>query len=299
MLKQVGEANADCIGGVSPPSPKGGAEREQYYRKGENKMKNTLLKLSIVFILLAAMLATNVEAIFASSTNSMSLHDYIVRFAEYKSKGNATECARIINEMITAGQIKQEKIASTHGAILQPTDSSSQTSSDNASPMTSTTGWISYMIGQSPPTYDVVTGNLVGSIQYYTNMAGQNPDGHYALAWTNGWNEVYAIPGAEGGEAFAYGAVWNGQSGWMSGNIYVYAYTGVPSWDNYVTISYFDGSTWHYLLPNRQVPNTSPGWVYMGYTSTVHSDLSRVLDATALPRSLFATNKKLCMVRQR
>jgi len=236
------------------------------------KMK--LLQLSVSLILLTVMLVTNVEAVFTSSKNSMSLQEYIVRFAEYKSKGNATECERIINEMITAGQIKEEKIASTHGVILQPMDSSSQISSVNVSPMRSTTGWVSYIISHSPPTYDVVTGNLVGSIQYWDNMAGQNPDGNYALCWTNSWNEVYADPGAEGGEAFASGAVWNGQSGWMSGNIYVYAYTGVQSWDNYVTICYFDGYTWHYLLPNRQVPNTSPGWVYMGYTSTQFTQIS-------------------------
>lgn len=156
-------------------------------------------------------------------------------FAQYKSKGNATECARIINEMTTSEQVKQDRIG------------------------------MSYVIGYSPPTYDSVTGYMVGDIVNPNNLAGQN-DGNYALLWTDGWNENYNNP--IGGEAFADGAVWNGQSGWMSGDVYIYAYTGVPSWQNYVIVSYYDGSNWHYFSPAYNVPNTSPGWVYMGYTST-------------------------------
>jgi hypothetical protein len=228
--------------------------------------KTKLFKLSVILILSATMLASNVGAVFASTTKVLSLHDYIVMFAQYKSKGNATECTRIINEMTTSEQIKQDKIASSNGAILQPASSSNQASSAGASPMTSPAGWISYITSYSPPTYDIVTGNMVGCIQNQNNLGGQNHDGNYALLWTNGWTENYNNP--HGGEAFASGAVWNGQTGYLSGNIYIYAYNGVPSWQNYVIISYFDGSTWHYLVPNYQVPNTSPAWVYMGYTST-------------------------------
>jgi hypothetical protein len=236
------------------------------------EMKNTkLLKLSIVLILLATMVAINVETVFASSTKGMTLDDFIFRFAQYKSNGNATEANRIINEMTASEQIKQDKIAATNGAILQPADSSSQVSSGPDS-ITSTTGWMSYVINHSPPTYDSQTGYMVGCIQNWNNLAGQNPDSNYALLWTNGWNENYNNP--EGGEAFAFGAVWNGQSGWMNGNIYIYAYNGVPSWQNYVIVSYYDGSTWHYLTPNYQVPNTSPAWVYMGYTSTQFTQIA-------------------------
>jgi hypothetical protein len=196
--------------------------------------------------------------------NKLSLHDYIVLFAQYKSKGNATECNRIINKMTTAEQIKEQEIASTNGAILHP--------SDSVSPMGATYGWMSYVIWYTPPTYDSVNGYIVGDIQYPNNLAGQS-DGNYALLWTDGWNENYNNP--EGGEAFAEGAAWNGQSGWLTGSVWVHAYTSQPSWDNYVIASYYDGSQWHYFAPAYgQVWQTSPSDVYIGTTSAQFTQIA-------------------------
>jgi hypothetical protein len=230
------------------------------------------LKFSIIVTFIAVMLASSLQEVFASSTDNIDLPDFLVRYAQYQSKGNATEFNRIINQMIKQEQIKRDTIASTNGAILQPPLSSSQVSSGTASALTGTTGWMSYLIGYSPPTYDIVTGYMVGCIKYASRLAGQN-DGNYALLWTNGWNEDYNNP--QGGEAFGFGAVWNGQSGWMNGFVYVYGYTGVPSWQNYVMINYYDGSNWNYLGYGT-MSNTSPNWVYIGYTSTQFTQISVV-----------------------
>ena len=230
---------------------------------------NTIKMLTLLMVLIfsTTILATTVEAQISSlSTPAMSYHEFVVRFAEYKSNGNATEYERILNEMLAAEQVKQNKIASTNGTILQPSESSSQVATDTDS-ITLSTGWVSYVTSYSPPTYDQ-NGNTVGLIQNWDNIAGQNPDGNYALLWTNGWDGIQRIP-AHGGEAFASGAVWNGQSGWMTGSIWVYAYNGAPSWDNYVIVSYYDGSSWHYFSPESDdIPNTSPAWVYIGSTTT-------------------------------
>lgn len=184
----------------------------------------------------------------------MSLHEYMTRFAEYKSNGNTTEYDRILSEMLESEKINAEMSGCTHVT----------TNSGGVMPL-APTGWMSYVTSYSPPTYDQ-NGNIVGFIQNWNNISGQNPDGNYALLWINSWDGIKRTP-AHGGEAFASGAVWNGQTGWLNGYISIYAYTSIPSWDNYVIISVYDGSTWHYLSPEHQVHNTSPTWVYMGYTS--------------------------------
>ena len=167
-----------------------------------------------------------------------------------KSNGNATEYNRILNEMLESEKLNAE---------MRARNNNQTTDSIDVMPLTST-GWMSYVTSHSPPTYDQ-QGNTVGLIQNWDNIAGQNPDGNYALLWTNGWDGIQRIP-AHGGEAFVSGAVWNGQTGWLSGYISIYAYTTLPTWDNYVIFSVYDGSTWHYLTPDEQlsVHNTSPQW---------------------------------------
>jgi hypothetical protein len=138
-----------------------------------------LLQLSVV-ILLVAVMAGSFELSSAASSNKMSLHEYMARFAEYKSNGNATEYNRILNEMLESEKVNAEMQVSTHVT----------TDSGGVTPLTVATGWMSYITGVSPPTYDQVTGYMVGCIQNAGNMVGQNHDGNYALLWTNGWDEV-------------------------------------------------------------------------------------------------------------
>jgi hypothetical protein len=233
-------------------------------------------KLSLIIALVAIMLAGSLQAVYANSiTSNTTLPDFLLRYAQYLSKGNTTELNIIINQMITQEQIKQDRIASTHRAVLQFPLSSSQLSSATESPMTTTYtySWMSAIYGYSPPTYDIVTGDMVGEIQYPTNLVGQ-PDGSYALLWTDGWNENYSNP--IGGEAMANGPVWNGYNGVASGDVYICAYTGIPDWQNDVMIAYSSNGVNWYWLGYAAVSNTSPQWVYIGYTPSEFTLISVV-----------------------
>ena len=191
----------------------------------ERTMKRRKLSFITAFAFFAVflLLASSSSAVYASPASSnkhITLPDFLIRFAKYKSKGNATEEARIINQMITQEQIKQEMIASTKGAVLTPPPSSLSPGS-----------WIWFTLGQSDKTYDKVTGACTGYILNRNGLTGSSADGNCAFLWTNGWNHDYDEP--EGGEAFTWGPMYNY---WGKGNVYVTGYTNNTSWDNYVII---------------------------------------------------------------
>lgn len=79
------------------------------------KMKGIIkwLKLSIIVTFIAIMLTGSLQTVFASSNDNIDLPDFLVRYAQYQSKGNVTEFNRIINQMIKQEQLKRDTIAST------------------------------------------------------------------------------------------------------------------------------------------------------------------------------------------
>jgi hypothetical protein len=252
---------------VSPPSPKGRAEKRTIqYAKVKLKMKRTMkwLKLSLIVAFVAVMLTSSLQAVSASSTSKNALPDFLVRYAQNLSKGNSTELAIIENEMITQQQIKQDRITSTNGAVLNFSPSTNQLSS--ASPDSNPTySWMTSVTATSVDTIDTQTGATVGEIRNANRLTGQ-PDGSYAWLFTDGWNENTNNP--IGGEAFAFGTMYNS---WAQGDIYVYAYTPNTAWQNYVMISAStDGTHWTYI-GYAAVTSTSAGWVYIGYSSSVFS----------------------------
>jgi len=57
ITKRISEAYADCIGGVSPPSPKGRAEREQRIDHSLVNEMNKIHKVMFAMTLIVVMVA--------------------------------------------------------------------------------------------------------------------------------------------------------------------------------------------------------------------------------------------------
>jgi hypothetical protein len=235
-------------------------------------MKQAIQRLNLQFViaLVVVMLICSSQAVHANlTTNHTNLPDFIIRFAEYESKGNTTKLNILLNQWEAQEQIKENRIASTNGAVLHFDPQYSLLSSAKKSLLTTSYSWLASISGSSEPMYDT-EGNLVARIQYPDSLKGA-PDGNDAILMTVGWNKNYNNP--LGGEAMAWGPMLNYHA---IGDVYIYAHTSpdYPGFDNDVIIEYSsDGSTW-IPLGYASVSNTSPRWVYMGHVSTVFSYIS-------------------------
>jgi hypothetical protein len=265
------QTGADCFGGVPPREPSEGIEERrqchnQKQREVIEEMEKTMKRWNHAFLLSFAslaifiLLATSFSAAAqgSSTTDTTALPWYLIKYAEHMSRGNATVYARIINEMITQEQLKQQMIASSKGAVLKP---------PQASPLGGSS--MSYMADlsyYSPPTWDVVTGQVVGYVSNIWGLVGTN-NGDYTHLFTNGWNEDYSNP--IGGEAFEWGPVYNN---YARGNVYVTAYNDQPCWQNYVMVTVTntpgDWSSWHYIGYAAVTSYYYPSTYYIGYRST-------------------------------
>ncbi len=227
-------------------------------------MKNAMpkWKLSLIIVFASIMLTSSLTAVYATAaSNSNLLPDYLVRYAEYLSNGNATQLAIIESEMVTQQKTNQERIAATNGACLN-FDPNSQTSLITQS--TTIYSQVSSIIATSPPTIDIKTGATVGEILNANGLIGQ-PDGVYAYLFTDGWTENVNNP--IGGEAFADCLMTN-QGAY--GDMYIYAYTPLPSWNNYVMISGSNNNANWNWIGCAQVSSTTPGWIWTGYNATAY-----------------------------
>ena len=219
-------------------------------------------KLSLVITLAIVMLTSSLGAVCVQGAVDMQnyrkyvLPDYLLRLAEYQSNGNLTELARIKNQMIEQEMIKQDRIASTNGAVLK-LNRSVQTLSSHP-PIYSCLSSLEYSKISPPESFGYVDnpGNVVGTA-----------DNVFAHCHTDGWNH-HNDSTVMGGEAFIPGYMYGG---WASGDFYVQAKIGAHSqsgWQNYV-ILYVSGDIntpfgqWTYL-GRCQVTSSSSNEIYVG-----------------------------------
>ena len=206
--------------------------------------------LCLSVLLLIGFEASSVNASLITQDPRLKLPDFLVRVAEYMSRGNSTYLALILNEMVQQETLKQEIIKSTKGAVLNPPII--QDSSTNLQPDYVGYYRISSINQISEPMKDV-NGELIGQISNPQNLVGA--DGRYAEFMTRGWNKNYAHP--EGGEACANGPL---TGTCQSGQVYVQGWRGALTyppngfdedgeyeWRNYIFV-----------------------WVSYGYTSNPH-----------------------------
>jgi hypothetical protein len=84
-------------------------------------MRNNLKFLIVASCALVLFLASSIEivrAAYPDSDNEIKLPDFLIKNAEYMSRGNSTRFVQIIEQMIKQEKIKQERIESTKGAVL-------------------------------------------------------------------------------------------------------------------------------------------------------------------------------------
>jgi hypothetical protein len=232
-------------------------------------MKKAQKLLSILAIVL--LMSIGLETAYATSAiqdSSVTLPDFLLRWAEKISNGNASELARRTNQIIQQEKINKDRIASTNGAVLNLSMKgvSSVNSLSYYPPYYATITNIYY---NSPDTIDIVTQEVVGHIDN-PDALENTADNNFAWLKTTGWNENNNWP--EGGEAFGVGSM---TGYWACGDVYITAKTDQPSWDNYVIVSiYVTGyEAWYYLGWER-VTSTSPSDVYIGTTYASFSDVA-------------------------
>ena len=205
----------------------------------------------IVFSSFAAILflATSLEAAYAifSDNEQYALPDFLLRLSEYLSRGNASELARIRKEMVQQENIKQDRIKSTSGAVLNCPPS--------GNPLTDEfeVRYIEQVLSHTENTslpYDPYT--VIGNITDWDFISGDGLDGNCAHLMATGW--YYWEGEYVGGEAIAVGAL-NGYA-WDLSDIDVYAKKGPLTgsggdWYNYliVMVAYNpdDWNDFHYI----------------------------------------------------
>jgi len=223
------------------------------------------LIITLAVILLASSLGGIVNAAINKQNEDFSteaLPDFLLRFSEYLSKGNASELARIRLQMIEQEKVNRDRIASTKGAVLN--------FSPRGGTLLSWPPWYSFLetvLFESPP-------EDYGYIDYATRIEG-GQDNSYAHFHTDGWNEDYEHP--LGGEAFAGGTMYRNVGG---GDIYVRCRRGPhsgdrPPWQDYVMVSTANNinGPWYYRGAG-QVNSYSASYLYIGTTYSTFKYLS-------------------------
>jgi hypothetical protein len=228
-------------------------------------MKSTMQrwKLSLVIILVVVMLASSLGAVCVNAavneqySRKYVLPDFLLRLAEYQSNGNSTELARIKNQMIEQELIKQDRIASTKGAVLKLELSDS--------PLLDWPTIYSFL-----STVEIVSPDeSYGYIENENNMIGSY-DNSFAHLHTDDWNHVYDPDDVRGGEAFAAGYTYGG---WASGDFYVQAKRGThwqSGWQNYVI-----------LYTTNSIDTPFGQWNYLGYAPVTSSSSTEVYIGTS------------------
>jgi hypothetical protein len=81
---------------------------------------------SVAVVIMILFVAYSLQPAFADYLNKDDnvLADFLEKWAEYRSRGNASELVRYRNELIQAEKLKQERIKSTNGAVLQASEMS-------------------------------------------------------------------------------------------------------------------------------------------------------------------------------
>ncbi len=204
------------------------------------------LKLLIFFsFIIVLSTAINLEAVFAKFTEHETvLPDYLLRFTDYLSKGNATKLAEIRNQMIEQLKINQDRIASTKGAVLHSLKSSP-------------------LLESWPPTFSFMSSveftspyEDYGYIESAEDLVGSEDDS-FAHFHTDGWNENYQSP--MGGESFAAGYLYGSQ--WASGDFYIYGKAGPHSgygYSNYVMV-----------YVSNDINEDFGSWTFLGYVQVL------------------------------
>jgi hypothetical protein len=200
----------------------------------------------------------NEQATYASTDNNeqYDLPVFLLRLSEHLSRGNASELARLRNEMVQAEKLKQERIKSTNGAVLHSPSSRGGTRDG---------GYMRYIesvIGHSEPMYGP-TGRI-GYIDDWYYLEGSEPDGNLAYLEAIGWYD------SVGGEACAHGQL--NAPVYSSSDVYVWAkkgpLTGSPPlppwayWKNYV------------MVMNAYNPQDEWDWHWVGYAQAYSSQVT-------------------------
>jgi hypothetical protein len=219
-----------------------------------------LLKLSIVFVLVAALMYSNFGAALANNNlddtqnSGLSIEEYARIYARYVSDGDEGEYERILSQLTAFDQVT---ITFDQGSDKVSTDIQPTILRGN------------YIISAvaSPPMYDK-SGNLIGIVQNIGNLDGA-PDGKYTHLQTTGWSNDDNDPYS--GEAITNGDLW----GWYTGSIRTKVYTDQPSWDNYLIAAYSTASGWVYLpIMKITVGSSNPITITYSYTSTAFNHIS-------------------------
>ncbi|MCW4018722.1 MAG: hypothetical protein NWF00_08635 [Candidatus Bathyarchaeota archaeon] len=220
------------------------------------------LKSLLVITFAVLMMASSFEVIYANaainkqtSTSEYALPDFLLRLSEYQANGNATELTRIRNQMIEQEKIKQDRIASTKGAVL-----SLELPDSPLLDWPPVYSWLSTVEFTSP--YE-----SYGYIEDADEMIGSS-DNSFAHLHTDDWNYDEGDP--MGGEAFAGGYTYGG---WASGDFYVQGKRGAhwqSGWQNYVML---------YTSNNINAPFGQ--WNYLGYASVDSSSSTEVYIGTS------------------
>ncbi len=231
----------------------------------EKKFKFLVITLAAIVLVLSSSL----EAIRASSTiDEGKLPDFLLRYSEYRSQGNATRLAQIRNQMLEQEKINRERIESTKGAVLQfnPLKDSLLTSTNS---MMDDPGYTICWMDEQEFTSPYET---YGYVEDEYEMEGLE-DYSYTHLHTDDWNYDYENP--MGGEAFNAGK-WYQNNG-AFGDFWVYAKKGPHSTSEYSNYIIFhvcvgdpeDFDDWEYI-GYRQVTTTFSLGYWMGFSSTVY-----------------------------
>jgi hypothetical protein len=235
------------------------------------KVKKLQQKRGIpIFILLATILMISNIA-FAYSKPALDkkpekiLPDILLRYSEYLSQGNATELARIRQEMIEQEKIKSDRIKETNGAVLD-------------------FSLMENMLLSWPPHYNFIGDVLIVSDRedfgYVDNPSSveMGQDNSYAHFHTDGWFDDPEDPYyGNGGEAFVAGDMW---PGYALGDVYVHCRRGPhsanrPPWNDYCMISTSTSinGPWSYL-GYAQVPSYTATDLYIGTKGSTFNYIS-------------------------
>jgi hypothetical protein len=174
------------------------------------------------------------------SKNENSLSDFLLRLCEYKSRGNASELARLIREAT-----QQEKI---NQAISHENPPQSPVSSLRTMETSWDIGYFETVLGYSPdqytPPYWNPPNTLIGHVDNMWGIEGNGPDNDAEYFETTGWYE------STWGEALT-----NGLASWQYNGLAEFhvvarsdhSYPN-PPWHNYLVVEVSNTRTmgdWH------------------------------------------------------